>query len=327
MASNTTTTTTTTDGGGAVNPFLAYAMNAQQGNRNVQTTEEQQQPTTTASITANENTQNSQNNSTVLPRASISATTYTPAPAAGTPVQGPVPTSDTANNNNNNNNNNRNNFTVGSPFFSSQLYTGGPSVEYYNNDEDAANRARDEIRSAFNQIGVNAQDTSGEADLIQFVVARQLSRSLRLFACVDVIFCMFFFFTMWLFVFLLFGPILGYQGARYFRFAHVLCYLIYCIAFACWRVALIIVNDSVATKVLMVIMLLVELYIIRLVIKFMQLLKRFSEEELQLLRILENPQRNVWWHQQSGPSQPQVVVVQAGGMNPQQMMMRPPHYR
>ena len=324
MASNTTTTTTT-DGGGAVNPFLAYAMNAQQGNRNVQTTEEQQQPTTTASITANENTQNSQNNSTVLPRASISATTYTPAPAAGTPVQGPVPTSDTANNNNNNNN--RNNFTVGSPFFSSQLYTGGPSVEYYNNDEDAANRARDEIRSAFNQIGVNAQDTSGEADLIQFVVARQLSRSLRLFACVDVIFCMFFFFTMWLFVFLLFGPILGYQGARYFRFAHVLCYLIYCIAFACWRVALIIVNDSVATKVLMVIMLLVELYIIRLVIKFMQLLKRFSEEELQLLRILENPQRNVWWHQQSGPSQPQVVVVQAGGMNPQQMMMRPPHYR
>ncbi len=274
-----------------MNPFLAHA-------EQQETSSQQRNDAAAGATTASQNMNT--NNAAEISRPAITATTYTPAPAAGTPIAGPVPSQQESR---------ANNFAVGSPFFSSQLYTGGPSVEHYENDEQEAQRARDEIRNAFSQIGINAPSSDNSNDLLQFVVARQLSRTLRLFACVDIIFCMFFFFTAWVFVFLLFGPVLGYQGARFFKYGNVVAYLVYVLGMACWRVALFIINKSAAAKVLTFIMFMVELYILRLVFKFMQLLKRFSEEELQLLRILENPQRNVWWHQSGGPQATQRVVM------------------
>ena len=292
------------------NPFLAHAEQQQQQRQQQEasssTSSQQQQQQheqrndAPQAITPSQNMMNANNNAAEVSRPSITATTYTPAPAAGTPIAGPVPSQQDER---------ANNFAVGSPFFSSQLYTGGPSVEYYENDEQEAQRARDEIRNAFSRIGVNAPSSDNANDLLQFVVARQLSRTLRLFACVDIIFCMFFFFTAWVFVFLLFGPVMGYQGARFFKYGNVVAYLVYVLGMACWRVALFIINKSAAAKVLTFIMFIVEIYILRLVFKFMQLLKRFSEEELQLLRILENPQRNVYWHQSGGAQATQSVVI------------------
>ena len=119
--------------------------------------------------------------------------------------------------------------------------------------------------------------------------------------------------------------ILGYQSSEIFQeYGHIVSYLVYVLMMACWQFASFIIIKSTASKVLTFMMALVELYIFRLVFKFMQLLKQFSEEELQLLRILENPQRNVWWHQTAGPPQAtqQVVIVPAQAATAQ----RPPMY-
>ena len=303
------------------NPFLAHANEREQQDsmsqpRNAEAiTASQNMNTNSNNDNDNNNNNNNNNNAAEVARPSITATTYTPAPAAGTPVAGPVPSQQDSR---------VQNFAVGSPFFSSQLYTGGPSVEYYENDEQEGQRARDEIRNAFSQIGVNAPTSENSSDLLQFVVARQLSRTVRLFTGVHFIFCLFAFLGQWVFVFLLFGPILGYQGARFFRYGHIVSYLVYVLMMACWQFASFIIIKSTASKVLTFMMALVELYIFRLVFKFMQLLKQFSEEELQLLRILENPQRNVWWHQTAGPPQAtqRVVIVPPQAATAQ----RPPMY-
>ena len=144
-----------------MNPFLAHA-------EQQETSSQQRNDAAAGATTASQNMNT--NNAAEISRPAITATTYTPAPAAGTPIAGPVPSQQESR---------ANNFAVGSPFFSSQLYTGGPSVEHYENDEQEAQRARDEIRNAFSQIGINAPSSDNSNDLLQFVVARQLSRSPR----------------------------------------------------------------------------------------------------------------------------------------------------
>ena len=151
-----------------MNPFLAHA-------EQQETSSQQRNDAAAGATTASQNMNT--NNAAEISRPAITATTYTPAPAAGTPIAGPVPSQQESR---------ANNFAVGSPFFSSQLYTGGPSVEHYENDEQEAQRARDEIRNAFSQIGINAPSSDNSNDLLQFVVARQLSRTLRLLSLIHI---------------------------------------------------------------------------------------------------------------------------------------------
>ena len=100
-----------------MNPFLAHA-------EQQETSSQQRNDAAAGATTASQNMNT--NNAAEISRPAITATTYTPAPAAGTPIAGPVPSQQESR---------ANNFAVGSPFFSSQLYTGGPSVEHYENDE------------------------------------------------------------------------------------------------------------------------------------------------------------------------------------------------
>ena len=283
-------------------PFLDHASHVSENSNN-----SSNQRNNDEAVTASQNAETERSPTT------IRATTYTPAPAAGVPV------ADVADSGNGNQNGRSSGFAVGAPFFSSQLYNPA-GVEYYENDREAASRARNDIVNDFYEAGVSdpLSETSN-SDLIRFVVGRQLSRAVRLFAIISIIDILFGFlllFGSWFFVFVLFGPALGWHGARFFKLSHVLCYLVFCVAIMSLRVATFFLYKNPTVKVLQFIMFFVEVYITRLVYKFSQFLRTFSEEELQLLRILENPTRSVYWSQQHDTNQAPVVIItqrNAGG--------------
>ena len=87
------------------------------------------------------------------------------------------------------------------------------------------------------------------------------------------------------------GPICGYYGAKHYHTGNTLVYLTFCflnLILRCSLLAMPAMSRSAVAIVLTVLMVIVEVYITRLVIIFYRLLKSLSDEDLTLLRVLDN---------------------------------------
>ena len=83
------------------------------------------------------------------------------------------------------------------------------------------------------------------------------------------------------------GPLCGYYGSKNYSSPHVLSYAVFCVCNLVWRIASLFVARSVGTQVLGFLLVLVEVYITRLAVRFYRLLKAFSEEDIAMLRAME----------------------------------------
>ena len=120
------------------------------------------------------------------------------------------------------------------------------------------------------------------------MVARQLSRSLKLFSFIDILLCLLYVFAGYHFMaFAVIGPVCGYYGAKNYQRNHILCYVIFCFVNMIWRLYVFIMAQSVTAQILGFLMVFIEIYITRLVIRFYKLLRGFSEDDLNLLRTLD----------------------------------------
>ena len=146
-------------------------------------------------------------------------------------------------------------------------------------------------------IGSATVVTPEGSGLVEHVVARQLSRSLKLFSFIDILICLLYVFAGFLFTaFAVIGPICGYYGAKNYQRNHTLCYLVFCCLNTVWRLVLFIMAESVTAQILGFLMVFIEIYITRLVVRFYKLLRTFSEDDLTLLRALDHiPVQMVYW--------------------------------
>lgn len=134
-------------------------------------------------------------------------------------------------------------------------------------------------------------------ELIPQFMARQLSRSLKLFSVIDILLCVLYVFGQFSFAaFAVIGPLCGYYGAKNYQRPYVACYILFCIINTAWRLAVFIFARSLLSQVIGMLMVMVEIYITRLVVRFYNLLKSFTDDELLELRITSNmPVQMVFW--------------------------------
>lgn len=84
--------------------------------------------------------------------------------------------------------------------------------------------------------GTTIQIPEGMA--VEHHLARQLSRSLKLFTCIDILLCLLYVFVGYIFLaFAIIGPICGYYGAKNYQRQHTLCYIVFCFINLTWRLA------------------------------------------------------------------------------------------
>lgn len=123
---------------------------------------------------------------------------------------------------------------------------------------------------------------------IEHAVARSAAFSLRFFAIIDLLLCLLYVFSGYLLAAIAtIGPLCGYYGSKNYSSPHVLSYAVFCVCNLVWRIASLFVARSVGTQVLGFLLVLVEVYITRLAVRFYRLLKAFSEEDIAMLRAME----------------------------------------
>mmetsp|Transcript_14916 Transcript_14916/g.64552 ORF Transcript_14916/g.64552 Transcript_14916/m.64552 type:complete len:277 (+) Transcript_14916:222-1052(+) len=139
---------------------------------------------------------------------------------------------------------------------------------------------------------------SEDSGSLEMLITRQYSRALRIFAFIDILLCILYTLSGWTWaIFAVVGPICGYYGAKHYHTGNTLIYLTFCFLNLIMRCALLVMSRGAASIVLTVLMVMVEVYITRLVIIFYRLLKSLSDEDLTLLRVLDNaaPVRPVYY--------------------------------
>ena len=133
---------------------------------------------------------------------------------------------------------------------------------------------------------------SEDSGSLEMLITRQYSRALRIFAFIDILLCILYTLSGWTWaIFAVVGPICGYYGAKHYRTGNTLVYLTFCflnLILRCSLLAMPAMSRSAVAIVLTVLMVIVEVYITRLVIIFYRLLKSLSDEDLTLLRVLDN---------------------------------------
>ena len=125
-------------------------------------------------------------------------------------------------------------------------------------------------------------------DLEQFVMARQLSKIVRLFALIDVVMCVLYALSGADYIaILLFGPLGGFIGARMYNPSLTCWYLLFCCLGIAWRVSDFILVKDVTPRILALVTLVLSVYITRLVARFWGLIRLMSREVQTLLRQLD----------------------------------------
>lgn len=125
-------------------------------------------------------------------------------------------------------------------------------------------------------------------DLEQFVMARQLSKIVRLFALIDVVMCVLYALSGADYIaILLFGPLGGFIGARMYNPSLTCWYLLFCCLGIAWRVSDFILVKEVTPRILALVTFVLSVYITRLVARFWSLIRLMSREVQTLLRQLD----------------------------------------
>lgn len=130
---------------------------------------------------------------------------------------------------------------------------------------------------------------SEDSGSLEMLITRQYSRALRIFAFIDILLCILYTLSGYYWaIFAVVGPICGYYGAKHYHTGNTLVYLTFCFFNLILRCSLLVMSRGAVAIVLTVLMVIVEVYITRLVIIFYKLLKSLSDEDLTLLRVLDN---------------------------------------
>ena len=126
------------------------------------------------------------------------------------------------------------------------------------------------------------------ADVETLVYARQFSRVVRLFAVVDMVFCVLHALVgNGLTALMIVGPLCGFVGARMYSPGAVAAYVLFCTLNIVWKgVGFIYVTD-VTARALTLISILLSMYVTRLVGKFYAILASIPREGQILLRQLD----------------------------------------
>jgi len=125
-------------------------------------------------------------------------------------------------------------------------------------------------------------------DLEQFVLARQLSRVVRLFALIDMVLCVLYALSgVSVIAVLLIGPLAGFVGARMYNPGLTACYVAFCVVSIIWKMLNFIFIEDVTARVLSVITIILATYITRLVIRFYHVVRSIPFEGQILLRQLD----------------------------------------
>merc|ERR1712216_324327 len=125
-------------------------------------------------------------------------------------------------------------------------------------------------------------------DLEHFMLARLLSRVVRLFALIDMVLCVLYALSgVSVIAVLLIGPLAGFVGARMYSPGLTACYVAFCVASIVWRILNFVFMKNVTARVLSVITIILATYITRLVIRFYHVVRVIPLEGQILLRQLD----------------------------------------
>ena len=126
------------------------------------------------------------------------------------------------------------------------------------------------------------------ADLELFIIARQLSRIVRLFALIDILMCVLNAISgRSYFAALILGPLGGFSGAKLYNAYLVAWYLVFCLVTIGLRMWDFIATADMTLRVLAFIIIMLELYISRMVVRLYVVLKQIPTEGIVLLRQLD----------------------------------------
>ena len=195
----------------------------------------------------------------------VTARTYETRPAEGTPIGGGgAATVSTPNGT----------FTFVTP---SMMMFGGEGGEF----------SRETIeRELAREFGGPASELPADAETL--VLARQFSRVVRLFAVVDMVFCVLHALVgSGLTSLMIIGPLCGFVGARMFSPRGTAVYALFCMLNIVWKGVRFIYAGDVTARVLTLISVLLSVYIARLVGKFYAILASIPYEGQLLLRQLD----------------------------------------
>jgi len=122
----------------------------------------------------------------------------------------------------------------------------------------------------------------------------RLGRAVRLFAIIDGIFLLIFALSYWLLSIAIILPICGYYGAQQYRRCYIYLYMLYLVGNVGLRIYLITLTSVVVWMLIYIVGILIELYIMRIVYNFDQMIKDLTDEDKRQLQFLNNPHRRDW---------------------------------
>jgi len=133
----------------------------------------------------------------------------------------------------------------------------------------------------------------------QYMEILRLSKATRWFAMIDIVLCGLYV-TMalgWVALIALVGPVLGYHGARVFNKNHVAIYIAFIFIVITFRFLSLVIWPTDSTSLVFAILIIfIEIFIVRIVIRLYILLKRLSPGEVIGLRRWYNYQVNMsYW--------------------------------
>jgi len=195
----------------------------------------------------------------------VMARTYETRPAEGTPIGGGGAA------------------TVSTPNGTFTFVT--PSMMMFGGEGGEFSRERIE-RELAREFGGPASELPADAETL--VLARQFSRVVRLFAVVDMVFCVLHALVgSGLTSLMIIGPLCGFVGARMYSPRGTAVYALFCMLNIVWKGVRFIYAGDVTARVLTLISVLLSVYIARLVGKFYAILASIPYEGQLLLRQLD----------------------------------------
>ena len=160
-----------------------------------------------------------------------------------------------------------------------------PSMMLFGGDRGEASREALE-RELAREFGEPTSELP--ADVETLVYARQFSRVVRLFAVVDMVFCVLHALVgSGLTALMIVGPLCGFVGARTYSPRGVAAYVVFCTLNIVWKGVGFIYANDVTARVLTLISILLSMYVTRLVGKFYAILASIPREGQILLRQLD----------------------------------------
>jgi len=125
----------------------------------------------------------------------------------------------------------------------------------------------------------------------RLINVHRMSRAVKLFAIIDGIFLLIFALSYWPLAIAIILPICGYYGAQLYRRCYIYLYLIYLVLTIALRVYYISVRPEVVWMLIFIVGIIIELYIMKIVWKFDQMIKDLTEDDKRELYFLQYPHR------------------------------------